>query len=292
MVILLLTAVYSYGSGGENDTARKTNVIRDDLGKEFEFEKPPGKVVTLAPNLTEMIYKLNAEEKLIGNTTYCNYPPEAEDVEKVGDLISVDFEKVSELKPDLIFMTVEGNTKNNYQKLVNLGYKVFVSNPRTFEGIHKTFMDLGEIFDKHKLAGKLTAEWDFVVSGIWNKSKQYSTKSAMFLVQVQPVMLAGENTFIHEYLRTCNLENIAGEAEQNYPKYSREEILLKDPDCIITTEDNRQKDFVEIYPEWAGLQAVRENNIIYVDSDIFFRPGPRFVNALERLFNRLHSKDQ
>jgi iron complex transport system substrate-binding protein len=291
--LLLFAALIIFNACSGNEDKQNNfqpDVIKDDLGKKFEFENPPKTIVTLAPNLTEMIYKLDLGDKLIGNTTYCNFPPASKEVKKVGDLISVDFEVISELEPDIIFMTVEGNKKNNYEKLLDLGYRVFVSDPRTFEGIQESFMDIGEIFDKRELALKYITKWDSVVADIWNKSRELPEKSAMFLVQLQPIMLAGKNTFIHEYLKTCNLKNIAAESEQNYPKYSREEILLKDPDFIITAESNKQESFADIYPEWAALRAVKEDNIIYVDSDLFFRPGPRFVDALKDLYSHLHPK--
>ena len=92
-------------------------------------KKIPRRIITLAPNLTEMIYDLGLENKLVGNTLYCDYPEAAKKIEKVGNLLTVNFEKIVTLKPDLVLITVEGNTKETYDKFHQLGIKIFVSNP-------------------------------------------------------------------------------------------------------------------------------------------------------------------
>ena len=117
----------------------ETNVnksfILDDLGKTFEPKSKIERIVSLAPNLTELLFTLKVGNKIVGNTKYCNYPDSAKSIEKVGDLLTVDAEKIVTLKPDIIFITVEGNSKFDYDKLKQLGFNVFVSNasgsPRT-----------------------------------------------------------------------------------------------------------------------------------------------------------------
>ncbi len=137
----------SCNTSDKKSTSNDKIVIVDDLNNKITLNHTPKKVVSLAPSLTEMIYELGLGEKLVGNTIYCDYPEEAKKVTKVGDLLNVDAEKVLMLKPDLVFVTIEGNTQESYKKLKDLGINVFVSNPRNFEGIKKTFRDLANIFN-------------------------------------------------------------------------------------------------------------------------------------------------
>ncbi|MCL6100641.1 MAG: ABC transporter substrate-binding protein, partial [Bacteroidetes bacterium] len=99
--------------------------VKDDLGNSISFSKPPQRIITLAPNLTEMIYDLDLGKNLVGNTTYCDYPAAARNVDKVGDMLTFNFEKIVTLKPDIVFITVEGNTKETYEKFGELGIKNF-----------------------------------------------------------------------------------------------------------------------------------------------------------------------
>jgi len=189
----------------------------DDIGTSIELNRIPQKVITLAPNLTEMIYELGEGNKLVGNTKFCNFPNEAKMVEKVGDMLTVDYEKIVTLKPDLIFMTVVGNTKNSYNKLKNLGQKIFVSNPTNYNGIKKTFLNMGKIFGKEKMATEKTVMWDSVINDIKKYAQKIKNPKAMFLVALKPIMLVGGNSFINDIMSTVGLKNIADDAKLNYP---------------------------------------------------------------------------
>lgn len=265
--------------------------IKDDLGTEFFFEKEPERIVTLAPNLTEFIYKLNLENKLIANTLYCNYPPEARRKPKAGDMISVDYEKIVALAPDLIFITVEGNSKGSYEKLKSLGYKVFVSNPRDYEGIKKTLSDIAFIFNKTDQAERIIKNWDIRLENILLQSKNRRKLSGMFAVSLNPIMLCGENTFMNEFLVYTGLYNIAAGSPMNYPVFSREKILSIDPDIMIFAEEKASdlKYLTDIYHEWKDLKAIKMGYVITVDPDLYFRPGPRFITALESLNEKITS---
>ncbi len=288
--ILLLLALTNCKQNHQETIIIHKSEIVDDLDSSFYFSSVPQRVITLAPNLTEMIYELGADSFLIGNTTYCNFPEEAKNITKVGDLLTVDYEKIVSLKPDLIFITVEGNSKNTYDKLKEYGFKVFVSNPRSFEGIKKTFSDFGEIFNKEKLVGYKIAEWDSIVDSIKIQSAKPDSASAMFLISIKPIMLAGGKTFVNEFLNFCGLKNISADSKVNYPLFSREEILIRNPKYIIHSfmQKDIALDIKKAYPEWKNLSAIKSNNIISVDPDLFFRPGPRFVIALQDLYRKLN----
>jgi iron complex transport system substrate-binding protein len=264
--------------------------IKDDLGNVITFDKAPGRVITLAPNLTEMIFDLGLDKYLIGNTLYCNYPDAARKVEKIGDMLTFDFEKILTLKPDLILITVEGNTKQTYDKFRELGLKIFATNPRNFEGIKKSYEDLGKIFNITPAADKKIKMWDSVVAKVQSGSKDLQQAAAMFVVELKPVMIAGKNTFINQYMQICGLKNIAEDSPANYPVFSREDILKRNPDYIIypTGGDDNISKISNAYPEWARLKAVKNNNVIFVNRDLYMRPGPRFADAVNDLFIRLH----
>ena len=293
--LVIILALFIAGCDQEKvNVIQNTNTIIDDLDSSFYFGSIPQKVITLAPNLTEFIYELGVENLLIGNTTFCNYPEEAKDIENVGDLLTVDYEKIISLKPDLIFITVEGNSKNTFDKLKEYGFNVFVSNPRNFMGIKKTFRDFGKIFQKEKTVERKIIQWNSIVQEIKKLRKKSVSNSAMFLISLKPIMLAGGNTFVSEFLKLCNLKNIADDSEVNYPLFSREEIMNQNPMYIVNSFMNMDiiDDIKNAYPEWENLDAIKSEMIITVDPDLFFRPGPRFVTALEILNQKLTEADK
>lgn len=290
---ILLTLIF-VGCTKEIPEVENKSLIKvvDDLGITYHSDITPRKIISLAPNLTEMIYELGLDSILIGNTKYCNYPEDAINKEKIGDLLTVDYEKIIELKPDLIFITVEGNAKDSYDKLDKLGFQLFVSNPRNFNGIKKTFRDISKIFRIEKIAEKRIKSWDEVVEKVRGETLNRKKTSGMFLVSLKPVMLAGGNTFVNEFLKIVGIENIAGDSKVSYPLFSREEILTRNPELIIHAISNEgiNSEIANNYPEWKKIEAVKNKNIIKVDPDLFFRPGPRYPIAVQELWNKVKEK--
>lgn len=292
LLLLILTSILFFpGCNKSPEPTAKSKIVIDDIGEKIEFQKPPERIISLAPNITEMIYDLGLGKYVVGNTLYCNYPEAARKVEKVGDMLTYNYEKIVKLKPDLIFIVVEGNTKETYNKFKSLGLKLFVANPRNYESIKKTYLNLGKIFKLDELANKTVSGWDSTVLSIKKKTKSFN-KSAMFLVEMRSLILAGKKSFIHEYMEFCGLKNIAGDSPLNYPIFNREEILKRNPDYIIYPDDGSTdiNEIMNAYPEWKELTAVKKRQIIFVNRDLYSRPGPRFVDALKDLFTRLQGE--
>lgn len=259
--------------------------ITDDLYKKIDISKPPNRIITLAPNLTELVFELGFGDKIVGNTAYCNYPEEAKKIEKVADLLSINTERILSLKPDLIFITVEGNSKSDYQKLLDLGMNVFVSNPRNYNGIKKTLKDMSVILGVEKKADSIIIDWDSRINKVKATHENIVLNTAMFLVSTSPIFTVGKNSFVHEILTFAGLKNLAADSDIAYPMFNREEILIRNPDYIIMYRTNRNdvNELLKLYPEWQTLSAIINDRILYIDADLYSRPGPRFVKAVENL---------
>ncbi len=266
--------------------------IEDDLNNIISLSVKPKRVISLAPNLTEMIFLIGQGDKIVGNTKFCNYPEKAKSIIKVGDMLSLNYEMIVNLKPDLIFITVEGNNKQQYQKLKQLGFNVFVSNPRDYLGIKKTFMDISIIFNVKDIAKNLIKNWDDKINSVRYSKRKQKKETAMFLVSVNPLMAAGPNTFVNQFLIICGLQNILSNSISNYPIINREEVISKNPDFIIVAKQDSLfiKDAVSIFPEWKKLTAIKNKNIIAIEPDLYFRPGPRFADAVLQLNEQVLKK--
>lgn len=286
LLMTILFSLLTLWTCSENKEIQPTkNFVTDDLHKKIEIELSPQKVITLAPNLTELVFELGQGNKIIGNTNYCNYPDSAKKIENVADLLSVNLEKITDLKPDLIFITAEGNSKADYNKLISLGFKVFVSNPRNFAGIKKTMLDMGKIFRVSEKAEAIVNNWNERIDSVKKTHEQIVAGSVMFLISTNPIYSVGKNTFVHQILTLAGLKNITSDTDVNYPLLNREEILARNPNYILLyeTNNNNVSEILKAYPEWNTLSAVINDRVFFINADLFSRPGPRFVDAVEKL---------
>lgn len=284
-VAFILSLFISAGCNEEPKTKINQNLITDDLHKSFEFLEIPEKVVTLAPNLTELMFELGLGNKIIGNTSYCNFPEPAKSIENVADLLTVNLEKIVALNPDLIFITAEGNSRSDYDKLTRLGLKVFVSKPKNYAGIKKTLLDMSKIFKVSEKADSIVKNWDSRIAKVKQTHDKLVYKTALFLISTKPLFSAGKNSFVHQILTFAGLENLSANSDVNYPMLNREEIVIKNPDYILLYSNNNNdvNELLKIYPEWNTLSAIVNKRVFYIDADLFSRPGPRFVDAVEEL---------
>jgi iron complex transport system substrate-binding protein len=197
----------------------------------------------------------------------------------------VDFEKIISLKPDLILIPNQGETKGNYDKLKELGLKVFVTKYETFGEIDTSFMQIGKILGAQDKADSMLADWRGRLAALQAIEKKEKPKEGIFLLSATPIIVAGKASFIHKITETAGMKNLAGDVNIGYPEFSREEILKRNPDYIIFPKNDfgTAEQIRDSYPEWKNLKAFKENNVIAVDPDLFMRPGPRYVEAVEKL---------
>jgi len=287
LIIVLLILFNVFISCNKKEKKISEKIYVDEIGNKIELIKNPEKIISTAPNLTEIIFAIDAGSLLVGRTRFCNYPNEVNKVQVIGDMLNLNFEKIVELKPDLIFMTVEGNTKELYDKLKGLGFQVYVTNPRNINDIITAIKNLGIILNRERKVDSLVSSIKDNLTKI--ASKIFQRQRAMFVVSVSPLIIAGKNTFINEIMEKVNLENISPENSiSSYPMISREEVLIKNPDVIIIPSSKyKTKEILRIYPEWKNLSAVKNRKIMFVDPDLFLRPGPRFIDAIKFLGQEL-----
>jgi iron complex transport system substrate-binding protein len=171
---------------------------------------------------------------------------------------------------------------------------LFVTNPRSLQGIYKSIHDLGA------LSGHLAEARDLVRSlrgrerAITARSELRPQHTVAFIVSLQPLMLVGNGTFLSELLDLAGAVNIARGAASTYPTYSKESVVAQDPDIIMVMSDllAEPRELAGLFPEWKHIDAVRSGKVFLVDPDIVSRPGPRAVDGLEAIFRILYHKSQ
>lgn len=258
--------------------------VTDDLQRNVAISAPVRRIVSLAPSVTETLFAVGAGEQVIGVTDYCNYPPEASTKTSVGGVIHPSIEAIIGLNPDLIVLSMEGNVREDFGHLTGLNIPVFVTNPRTVDGIYKSITDLGTLTGRDREAASLVQSLQGKAQAARGRLPT-ERKRTMFIVSLQPLIVVGAGTFLAELLELAGADNIAAHSSSTYPTYSREAVVVQNPQVILMMADliDDPRELLKIFPEWKNLAATQTGNIHRIDSDIVSRPGPRALTALEML---------
>jgi iron complex transport system substrate-binding protein len=248
----------------------------------------PQRIISGIPSATEMLFALGLDERVVGVTTNCNYPPAARQKEKVGGFF-LNLEKVVALKPDLIVM-LESAQAREIENFKSRQLPVYAINPNSVEEVMKTMLALGEKTGTSARAKAVVAEMKKKMASIKALNANRKKPSVLVAVGYRPLIVAGGNNFIDDVVKYAGGENVAGQLKAVYSQYSYEEIIRQNPDYIIFLEGIVKKDEIRNTPPWQNLSAVREGKLLFIDPDILSRPGPRLVIAIEKIAEFIHGK--
>ncbi len=265
--------------------------MRDELGREIQVPDDPRRVVALSPSITEIVFALEQQGRLVGTTQFSNYPAAASLVPKVGSYVRLDLERIAALNPDLCIAIKDGNPKHIVVRLQALGIPVFVVDPHHLASVMQTIQSIGRLLKASARANALVAEMQSRVAHVDARVARIEHRPRVFLqIGVTPIVSVGRRTFLHELIIRAGGINVAA-GPRAYPHFSREQVVALAPDVVVITTMSRSGAFNKARADWQRLThipAVRHNRIHMVDSDVFDRPSPRLVNALEILTQLLH----
>ncbi len=279
LLIILLVLVSAFVA------ARAQVILIDDLGRTVELPTPPQRIVSLAPSITETLFAIGAGDQVAGVTDYCNYPENTQRKARVGGVINPSVETIVSLEPDLILLSMEGNMREDFARLTSLSVPVFVTNPRNMAGIYKSITDIGALTRHKDEADELVASMQSRERRITVPARVRVAPKVLMIVALQPLIVVGSKTFLAELLEVAGGRNIAASSPATYPTYSRESVVAENPDVLIVMSDAMRDtdELMSMFPEWTTINAVRNNRVARIDSDIVSRPGPRSIDALELL---------
>lgn len=286
-IILVIAMGISLVSG--KPAAART--VKDQLGRRVDIPDEPRRVVALAPNITEIVFALGQEDRLKGVTTYSDFPPAATRLPIVGSYIRLDLERIVALKPDLCIAVKDGNPKETVQRLELLKIPVYAVDPRNLETVMQTVMEIGRLLNSGEKASALVQNMRSRILKVQSLvAKSTYRPRVFFQIGIDPIVSIGTDTFIHELIVLAGGQNLAAGAV-TYPRFSQEQVLALSPEVFIITSMTRAASFEEVkagWSRWPDMPAVRNRRILLEDSNIFDRPTPRLVDALELLVRRIH----
>jgi iron complex transport system substrate-binding protein len=291
-VTLLLLPACQQRSGSppaENTGAGSAITLVDAMGRSMRLDLPVRRVISTAPNLTEIAFAVGGGDRLVGRTKGCDYPPETSRIPIIGDYKVFDYEKMIALKPDLILMTFAGNEESSYRKLLNLGLKVFTLDATTIGTIVNALDTVGLLLGKKEEAAVLSARLRGEIDSIRTLAEGKPPVSAFIVIDKSPLITVSRG-FLDEAIRIAGGVNIAAGAAESYPQFSREALITADPEVILLPAGSISEigSLLEANPDWRGLRAVRNHRVYAIPADIISRPGPRIVQGVRLIYQALH----
>ncbi len=251
------------------------------------------RIISLAPSTTEILFALGLGDQIVGVSSFCNYPPQAQNKEKVGDFSQPNIEKILFLKPDYIFCTGLEQA-SSVLELRSLNLKVYVADPENIEDLFGSIRDIADITGKTKeaegLINWMQSEIQQVSSQV--KSTAESKRPKVFIeIWHDPLTTAGKGSFIDELITLAGGVNIAHDTRRAYSIFSPEEVIRRDPDCIILAYMDQEEPATLVAGRfgWGGISAVKNKRLYNdINPDTLLRPGPRIVKGLKELYKRLY----
>ncbi|MGB3399193.1 MAG: cobalamin-binding protein [Candidatus Deferrimicrobiaceae bacterium] len=255
-------------------------VMKDDRGVSVRLDEAPRQVVSLAPNLTEIVYLLGREDLLVGVTRFCNYPARAAALPRVGGIVDPDVERIVAADPDLVLCTTDGNPKERVRVLEAMGIPCFAVGPQDLAAVFRTIERVGKLLG---VPGKGRREADALRARAERVSREKHTPSprVLFVVSTSPIIAAGNGTFLDELVRIAGGRNAAGRFAGRYPRLSVEDLIAAGPDIILVAGMTGVEGFSPDVSRWTEVPAFRNGDVVTLDGDLVTRPGPRMVGALE-----------
>jgi len=288
VIISVLFAIAFSASCSREVSLTETTAVRsvtDDLGRTVNVPVKIDRAVSLAPSLTEMIFAVGAGDTLVGVTSYCNYPEQAKTIEKVGDTMTPNIERIIVLKPQIVFVSTASQLEAFTKTLDDQGIAVFVSDGKSLDDVYRSLNQFGDLFGTKKRAANLVSDLTQRADAVRSSVEGKPTPKVFVQISNDPLFTIGKDSFLTEVLEHAGGTSATKDVPTAYPKLSKETAMAMDPDVIILSEseDNREANAV-----FKNSTAVKNGRVYRVNADILSRPGPRLVDAIEQIARDLH----
>jgi ABC-type Fe3+-hydroxamate transport system substrate-binding protein len=281
---VLCALVLSSGCGNSGTTSTQPSAelrtVKDGLGKDVQLPLRVERAISLAPSITEMVFAAGAGDRLVGVTSYCDFPAETATIDKVGDTQSPNIERIIALRPDVVLVSTASQLEAFTSTLGSQKIAVFVIASNSVDEVVADLGVLGELFGTRDQASKLAGELRDRLSAVRRGNEGEPRPRIFVQISKDPLVTVGRDSFITDAVTLAGGDSVTAAVSSGYPVLSKETALAYDPDIIVLSDssDNREPNAV-----FAGSRAVAAGRVVRVNPDAISRPGPRLVDAIEAL---------
>ncbi len=254
----------------------------DDSGHRIVLAQPARRVISLAPNLTELAFAAGGGERIVGVGRYSDAPAAARRLPQVGDAFALNLEAMAALKPDLILLWRSGTAPRQRERLQALGVPVFESEINRIDGIASTLQRLGTLMGTSAAAQTAATQQQQRWQQLAERYRGRPAVRVLYVAWHQPLMTLNREHLIHAAMSLCGGVNPFADLPVLTPTVSLEAAVQADPQLIVSAPG----ELADVQAQWAPFKqvsAVRQHRIVGLDADLLTRMGPRFIDGAEQL---------
>jgi iron complex transport system substrate-binding protein len=263
--------------------------VTDETGRTIRLPQNLHRIVSLAPSMTETLYALGLQDRLVGDTNYCDFPSDAKNKPKVGDLLNPSIETIASLHPDVVLVVKGLNRLETVRALERLAISSYgIDSPHTVSDILSSIQRLAEVLGAVESGTALTKELEHRLADIQRHIAASPPRRVLFVVWTEPLISIGKNTFIADAIQHAGGLSVV-DSSQSWPQMNLEEVVRLQPEFLVFAEahsfnSGRGLDALADLPGWRILDAVKNRRYIMINAS----PGPRIVSSIEELARQLH----
>jgi iron complex transport system substrate-binding protein len=250
------------------------------------------RIISLAPSVTETVFALGVGDRLVGVSTYCDYPPEVEHIDRVGTFLTPNVEAIVAKRPDVIIAVPTPGNQAPVESLRRLGFKVIIVDPNTIAEIEQSLVTIGRELGREPEAHALVARIDERLAALQARLADAPQRKVLMVVGHTPLIAVGEGTFQNELIRLAHGTNLAGAAGGAWPHLSIEFAIAADPEVIIDTsmgnEETAGAGALAFWKAFPTIPAVHAGHVYGYKTYQLLRPGPRIPEAFEAVARFIH----
>lgn len=305
IAILLLFTVA--GCTNNEEIQPSEEVLQDQSSEEMSQDQPSEepvqeqslRIISLSPSQTENLFALGLGDQIIGVSDYCDYPAEALTKEKMGSSWTINLERILEMEPDIVFIYAGGQPEA-VEQMNAAGIQVVDFTPNSIDEVFESILETGELTNRVNEARRVVEELEAEKEMIVSKVQDLPKVPVFYQVWDEPLQTAGPGSFIHELIELAGGENIAGDTDSDYPMYSVEALVEKNPEIYfmpphVSNFEEMTEETAETYreevrnrPGYDQIKAIRENRIELMEPNIASRPGVRIIKGLQMFAEAIH----
>jgi ABC-type Fe3+-hydroxamate transport system substrate-binding protein len=266
-----------------------TRQLTDDAGRRVSLPASVSRVISLAPNLTEIVFAVGAGDKLVGRTSYCDFPPEAKTLPEVGDTLHPSLERIIALKPQVVLISTSSQLEVFTQQLQNQNIAVFVTDPRDLEGVFRSIQQIGEIMGQKEQSDLLVTKLRERANAVEQAVKDRQPVRVFYQASGEPLYTAGHDAFVTDLMKRAGALSVTADVPGAWPKYSNESAFAAKPEAIILPTGGSMGSANSAVTEALKQSpAAIQGRVYKINDDYLARPGPRVIDGLEAMARALH----
>ncbi len=266
--------------------------VVDDHNHTITLTNPAQRIISASPHITEFLYDIGAGEKIVGVTEYSDYPDQAKKHPRVGNYRFLDMEKVLSLKPDLLIVWKGGNPIHQIQKIERMGIPVFYSDIQNLSDIETTFERLGVLVGEKKNGLKKASFWKQRLVKLQTLYRNKKRLTVFYQISERPLYTMGGKFLISEGIQLCGGQNIFSDSSLVASQVVKEDVIKRNPDVILISDNTGNSNGFDFWRSFKLVEAVKKGNLYKINPDLLERPGPRFLEGLTILCEKLETSRQ